>query len=519
MRKISWKILMTMSMALFFAMFTFTACEEDDDDNNPDDGGDQILVEDGIYLRGEGTALTELDVNGLFQSTRNEVNQTERAELMEVFVAVEAGDAGFNIVEVVGGEPTVYGPGGDFAAVAEADLINDEPKAGIWRGTYEASETAFTVPEDALYHVVIDTELKKVAIGKVAYWGIIGAATPNGWSGDTEMASTGFDKESMTFEATDVTLSKGDYKFRYGGGWKIVIDDTYEIDAETSGLRVNTNFGGAVDALVPGGDNINNDVLGKFTVSMAWELGAGFTATLEKTGDADITDYTNTELGLVGDGIIVDGAANDWETTLFVSTPDVDETTYTWTWDNVEVTTAGSFKIREGQTWDNFSAGYPQVNMEGAAAEDFETNNDGNFVPKADGTYNFVLTIDALTETYTFNVTAADGPQMEVFMTGGALGGWDWTDNFVEMSWVSGNTFEATTEFIKDEAFRFFAQQDWNPDSYNFPYFIDNGGSVDELLVDAEDGDNNFQFTGETGDYKITVDFDAFTVEMEAVTK
>jgi hypothetical protein len=41
---------------------------------------------------------------------------------------------------------------------------------------------------------------------------------------------------------------------------------------------------------------------------MVWTLGTGFAATMTKTGDLDAFNYTNTELGLIGDGLIVDGA-------------------------------------------------------------------------------------------------------------------------------------------------------------------------------------------------------------------
>ena len=89
-------------------------------------------------------------------------------------------------------------------------------------------------------------------------------------------------------------------------------------------------------------------------------------------------------------------------------TPAVDGTNFTWTWNNVEVTTAGSFKIKDNDpNWAGVVIGYPQVTMAGTSTADFETNGDGNFVPLADGNYNIVLLIDASTEIYTVTVDPA----------------------------------------------------------------------------------------------------------------
>lgn len=405
-------------------MFVFSACKKDDDDDN----NNPTVIEDGIYIKGAATALTDYNSKGLFKATRNEVNQTERAELMEIYVPIKNDAAGFNIVVVDGGQPKVYGPGADFAVVPEADRIGDEPKVDFWRGSYTESTSVFTVPADGMYHVVIDTELEKVVIAPVV-WGLIGAATPGGWSNSTPMPSTGFDLNTMTFQLEDLTLTKADYKFRYSDGWKIVIDTAYDLGGGTKGIRVNTNFGGTIDALVPGGANITNDTPGIYTAKMVYTLGSGWAATMTKTGDLNVTDYTNTSLGLVGDGLIVDGVQHNWDVTVMMSTPTVEnETTYFWNFDGVEVTTLGSFKIREGQDWNNKVIGYNEVTMAGLSADKFTTNNDGNFVPTENGTYDFELKIDAVTETYTLTVNPA-GQAVEMYMLGdGSLAGWSNTD-------------------------------------------------------------------------------------------
>ena len=381
---------------LVFGVFALTSCGDDDEP-------EPTPVEDGFYIQGDATAYgADFDIDATLQKTKNEVGQAERADLLEAFVALKA-TGGFNIVQVAGEARTTWGPGGDFATVTEG--TTDEPKVDFQRGSLIETSTTFTVPADGLYHVVIDLEFGAVAVIPVEYWGIIGGATPNGWSDDTQMPSTGFDQNSMTFTTSDIAMTLGDFKFRYSGGWKVEIDTS---DAsQDNWVKVNTNFGGSVDALEPGGDNITNSESGFYTATMVWTAGEGFAATLERTGDLPTMDWTDIELGLVGAGLSQDGVPHNWDETLYLQKPAVDGTNFTYTYNNVEVNTGGGgFKIREGQNWDGTILGYNEVVMAGDGAAEFETNGDGNFVPLVEGgKYNMVLLIDASTEVYTFTVT------------------------------------------------------------------------------------------------------------------
>lgn len=410
---------MLVMVALASLVIGFNSCKDDDDDDPP------VVILDGYYVKGDATAAADFNDKAIMKMAKNEIGQADRAELMELYIAMKAGAPGFNIVMVAGDVQTTFGPGSDFAVVPEAERITDEPKVDFWRGSYIETNTAFTVPADGLYHVVIDTEYKKVVIAPVV-WGVIGAATPLGWGGSTPMPATGFDLNAITFEETDVVLTKADFKFRYSDGWKIVLDTTNDNGALDPGVRVNTNFGGAVDALVAGGDNISNTVPGKYTIQMMWSLTGGTTAAVTKTADLELIDYSATELGLIGDGLMVGGVQHDWESTIMLSVPTIEnETDYLWTYETVEVTTLGSFKIREGQDWDHKSIGFGDVTMAGISADKFEGNGDGNFVPLEDGTYDFELKINAVTETYTLTVNPA-GAAPELFAVGdGCAAGWD----------------------------------------------------------------------------------------------
>tara|TARA_B110000967_G_scaffold39149_1_gene38801 strand:+ start:1576 stop:2784 length:1209 start_codon:yes stop_codon:yes gene_type:complete len=386
-------------MAALFGVITLNSCK-DDEEVTP---AEEELVEDGFYIQGPSSAYAGYDIKATLSSTRNEVLQEDRATLLDIFVALKTGD-GFNIMQVAGAERTSWGPSADFAD--HVGGTNDEPNVTFQRGGIESTETKFTVPADGLYHVVIDTEVGKAVIVPVEYWGVIGAATPGGWSDDTKLESTGFDMTTMTFTKTEIEMTAADYKFRYSGGWKVELDTILDLGNGEKGIKVNANFGAAVDALVPGGDNINNAESGFYTATMTWTAGSGFVASMVKTGDLPLVDYSAIELGLVGDGLNVGGAAHNWDATILVSTPAKTDDVYTWAYNGVEVNTTGSFKIREGQDWTSSSYGYPQMTMAGDGADDFETNGDGNFVPKVDGgIYDITFSIDAATDTKTFTVT------------------------------------------------------------------------------------------------------------------
>ena len=387
--------------ALFFvaAAVIVTACKDDDDD---DDNNNPVIVLDGFYVHGDATASADLASNMMMSTTRNEVGQVDRTTLYEKYIALKA-NTDFHITQVAGSTQTTWGPGGDFAEVTNP--TTDEPQgAPFWRGSLVETSDAFQVPADGLYHVVFDTEFMRVVVARVQ-WGVIGAATPGGWSGSTALTEGTFGLEAMTFQTTEMEMTLGDFKFRYSDGWKIEIDTT-DTNPDNH-VKVNTNYGGSVAELVPGGDNINNAESGYYTVTMSWSLANGTTATLERTGDLPLTDYSDVSLGLIGDGFNdADGNQWSWDGGYGLQTPTVDGDVYTWTWDGIEVLSAGSFKIREGEDWNGYSFGYPQVTMAGGAAADFEANGDGNFVPLSDQTVNISFEINAATETYTFTVDA-----------------------------------------------------------------------------------------------------------------
>lgn len=169
-----------------------------------------------------------------------------------------------------------------------------------------------------------------------------------------------------------------------------------------------------------------------------------------------------------------------------------------------------TFRFFKQPDWGPVSYNYPYFDG-GVVSDSLENAMDGdqNFKFLAPtGYYNIMVNL----KTKIVTLQPVDEPVM--FMTGAALGGWDWSTNYVQMTWKSNGIFEATTDFLNGETFRFFAQKDWGPTSYNYPYFPE--GSVDPLFENANDGDKNFKFVGATGTFKITLNMLDNTVVMEA---
>ncbi len=382
-------------MAALFGVITLNSCK-DDEEVTP---AEEELVEDGFYIQGPSSAYAGYDIKATLSSTRNEVLQEDRATLLEIFVALKAGD-GFNIMQVAGNERTSWGPGTDWASAMGG---NEEPQVDIQRGAIATTATRFTVPTDGLYQVVIDTETGKGAVVPVE-WGFIGQSTPGGWSGDTKFDAPAFDMTTMTWSLTGVEMGGGEWKFRYSGGWKVEIDTTIDLGDGKKGIKFNTNFGndaaGAAfaGALVPGGDNYT-DASGVYDVSMTWTAGSGHTAVYTKTGDLPARDFSAVEVGLIGDGV-QDG---NWDGELFATTPAKDGDVYTWAYNGVQLASAGGFKLRTAGTWDDINEGYSDI-VTGPSASDIQDNG-GNMQAKADGTYDIVFTIDAAAETKSISFT------------------------------------------------------------------------------------------------------------------
>lgn len=134
-----------------------------------------------------------------------------------------------------------------------------------WKGTNygadfntAADAANITMTEEAGYYKVdVDLESKSYVLTPITTIGIIGSASPNGWDSDVDMTYVPYNAETKAlgyWEAKDITLASGEIKFRANDDWAI-------------------NWGGDVNALTQGGDNISVEA-GTYDIKLyAWANG------------------------------------------------------------------------------------------------------------------------------------------------------------------------------------------------------------------------------------------------------
>lgn len=109
---------------------------------------------------------------------------------------------------------------------------------------------------EADYAIVLDLSHPNAYTYSANRWGIIGDATPGGWGASTPMT---WDAVKNVFTITADLKSSGQFKFRANDAWDI-------------------NYGGSMNALSPGGDNIGVPSDGNYTVTFdPWALKATLT--------------------------------------------------------------------------------------------------------------------------------------------------------------------------------------------------------------------------------------------------
>jgi len=478
------------TLLVLMAAMVMVSCNKDEEEDPPP----PVVVLDGYYVMGAGTGATALNDNGIMSVARNEVTQEDRAELMEIYMAVTAGADGFNITMVSGATQTTYGPGADFAEVAAGDLDAEEPQAGLWRGSLVETTDKFTVPTDGLYHIAFDTELMIVVMAKVE-WGAIGAATPGGWSGSTAMPMGAFDLASITFEIPEITMLENEYKFRYSDGWKIELDTNFNNGTSTAGLKVNANFGGTIDALVAGGDNMSNDAYAVYKLTMKWELGVGHTAAIEYVKEAEPLATYPDSMFVVGAG-----TAYGWDTpgdhldAIFHKAAGgaPSEGIY---WKICHIEAGQGFKVSDAG-WGSFNFGYAEI-------EEFDTegveviDNGGNMDIATSGMYMLVLNLRD--EMVKFSVTPA-----EVYGMGGAFGGWDIEDNPDFLFTVDNVAKTVTSPAVAaDDNIRMYAQHHWIDAWWNAEFNV----YTDVIEYRNDSGDDQEAVPGTAGQV-VTLMFD-----------
>lgn len=158
----------------------------------------------------------------------------------------------------------------------------------------------------------------------------------------------------------------------------------------------------------------------------------------------------------------------------------------------------------------NSGLNYPYYDGEGytidANFEDaFDGDNNFQFVG-IPGFYN--IEVDTFNKTITLTdpqpTGVCDLDQLWLVGAGVPDAGWDWTTP-IQVLCTGDGVYSGNVNFA-NEAFRMFtANGDWNS-GQNYPFYFDDGYTIDANFEDALDGDNNFRFIGTPGIYYLTID-------------
>lgn len=386
------KVSFLLSALALFAV-SFTSCKSTEP---------EVIIEDGFYVAGAATGAEALNVDYRLSPGINEaeidVAKQKRAGMYEKYVALEANKE-FNLLLKEGTVETRYG-----ATLANKELKGENDQAGsaekpfiIQKGSLVsgASAPALKVSKSGLYHIVLDLNLDKaldltggaqVIIAPVE-WGVRGINGDWGWK---KMKSpTAFNRTELTWDTTIVATKDGKYKFAYGGGWKIQLDDAGKVKANTN-LGVDNVQGGA-DISIDKGDNVK--------ITLKWNLKSGEISKSYTTATTAAKWYfdevAKAKFSLIGSAFNNAGgtpAAWDYDLDLpYVASKSTitDATkffgTYVFEKTGVVLLKDGEFKIRRDASWDvNF--GYNAANIKGSTAN--FADNGGNIKVVTAGTYD-----------------------------------------------------------------------------------------------------------------------------------
>jgi len=379
------------------AALAFTACNKDDDDNN------KPLVEDGFYVSGKAIFTEELNQASLMEYGWIDKfpNPSEKRDgLMVKFIYVNAGNDGFFLKEQAGPTLKTYGLDGAWVA----DTV--DKKDWAWTGTLKENGNAFTVTSEGLYFFIADMTTKKTAILKVKSFEVVGNMTNWGYDENYVFTKKSLALEKGEWEFVNLTLKPGkEFKVRFNGIWN------YKLDESFGNVQTNIGMGEDLTKFQYGGGNYTVTSTGDAThiptgiykLNLSWDFSKGVTLAWTKTADVTYTDWSNTQIEVVGGGISTDNpnAITDniwnWNVYLFADNngkPTKSGNVYTWKWTNVKILADQEWKVRCRDTSNGFDAGNNIVDSNNATNWIIGEGNT-NIKLSVEGQYDLTLVIDA----------------------------------------------------------------------------------------------------------------------------
>lgn len=401
-----------MSFGALALLFAATSCTPEEENKGGNVNFDEIVY-DGFYVYGDAVGAEEITAEYGMAAGLNEVTAAKRNGMYEKYIVLEA-NKDFYLVLNEAGVHTNYGAALEPYDVSEKDANPVYEGTVVKRGELKtgADAPAMRVDETGLYHIVLDLNKEgdllypQIVVTNVI-WGVRGAM--NGW-GFTPFEAVEVNAKTMTWTMTDVEIpAGGEFKFGYGHGWKIQLDDA-------GNVKANTNLG--QDSL-PNGANIKVEKGGLYTISLTYTLAGGdiskgYTYELVCTKESTLP----TELYMIG----TDFGNWDWSAETVVSmTPVYGQSGAFWA--TRYFNSANGFKFCAVKDWKG------DFTKQGDKDAGFTVADNNCYVP-ADGFYTVYVDLK--------NLFIVIEPA-QVYAMGDAFGNWD-TAKAENMFTVEGTT-------------------------------------------------------------------------------
>ena len=322
------------------------------------------ITEDGFYVVGEATGLSEVTAALTMANGINEANnQTPREGMYEKYIVLQSGKD-FTLAYVNGGQQTAYGATlSEFKADLSDPVYDSNPADAVFKGKLVVGDSApkMTVSKTGLYHIVLDLNKAgdlddaQIVLCPVTM-GVRGGM--NSWGFDALEASTP-SNDGITFTLSGQEMAAGaEFKFAYNSAWKITLDKEGKVKA-------NTNLG---QDCKPGGGNIAvTEGAGAYKITLTYKLAAGdiansfsYKTELESASSAPETmymigqqfgDWKWEDPGVVELSGIPSGVGYFWCTRYFEADKGFKFcSTKAWNGDFTGAGTAG-YTVNDGNCW------------------------------------------------------------------------------------------------------------------------------------------------------------------------
>ena len=465
-----------MSISALALMFVATSCEPEEQKGNGGIDFDEIAL-DGFYVYGEATGAEDITADYGMAAGLNEVTAEKRGGMYEKYIVLEGGKE-FYLVLNEAGKYTNYGAALEEYNVTE--LADNPGLATVKRGKLVIGDDApaMKVDQTGLYHIVLDLNLEgdllypQIVVSNVE-WGVRGAM--NGW-GFTAFDAVEVNAQTMTWKMENVDMpANGEFKFAYGHGWKIQLDDA-------GNVKANTNLG--MESL-PNGANIKVEKAGLYTITLTYtlkggDIANGYTFTTECTKESTLP----TELYMIGQ----DFGGWDWTSDGIVALTPVHSHSGAF-WTTRYITAANGFKFNSKKEWGG--------DFTGLGTDTGYTVADGNCFVAEDGFYTIYIDLAN-------NIVAME--PAAVYGMGDCFGGWDAAKE--ENKFVAEGTTLVSPATVADGNIRMYTAApsaitgvDWWQMEYNV---------FDGAIVYRAAGGDQAPVAATAGQ-KVTLDFNAGT--------